>query len=92
MGEIKTQHDGSICGARPGSGPPFGRKVAGCPRCDELLAGAPVRELSGHRAAGIERAAQDQRDRQDFPARLAAHRAACSTCSTGRGVCTYGDW
>jgi hypothetical protein len=30
---MTTQHD---CG-----GPVFGRKIPGCPRCDELLAGAP---------------------------------------------------
>jgi len=31
-----TQH---TCG-----GPTFGRKTPGCPRCDELLAGAPARD------------------------------------------------
>lgn len=25
-------------------GPVFGKRTAGCPRCDELAAGAPVRE------------------------------------------------
>lgn len=35
---MATQH---TCG-----GPKFGRKTRGCPRCDELLAGAPARDRS----------------------------------------------
>ena len=32
-----------------GDGPHFGRRTAGCPRCDELTAGAAPREWSGSR-------------------------------------------
>ena len=32
-----------------GDGPYFGRRTAGCPRCDELTAGAAPREWSGSR-------------------------------------------
>ena len=91
MNEIRTQHDGSICGARPGSGPPFGRKVAGCPRCDELLAGAPVRELSDHRAYGIERAVKNQRYDAQRATEIRGHSRTCERCQSG-AVCTFGDW
>lgn len=30
-----------------GYGPHFGKKTEGCPRCDELLSGAPVRKWAG---------------------------------------------
>lgn len=30
-----------------GFGPSFGKKTTGCPRCDELLAGAPARQWRG---------------------------------------------
>lgn len=63
-------------------GPVFGKKTPGCPRCDELLAGAepvvwrvtPAYDPEAHRRE------------------LAAHRARCVTCSGGGGVCTWGDW
>lgn len=59
-------------------GPVFGRKTAGCPRCDELLAGAqPIRWNTS---------------RHDDAARLAeirAHDCAASGCSI---VCTAFDW
>jgi hypothetical protein len=90
--QAKTQHDESICGARPGSGPPFGRKVAGCPRCDELLAGAAPRALSDHRQAQVDSAAQRERDARNFERDRADHRRTCVPCSTGRGVCTAFDW
>lgn len=63
-----------------GRGPVFGRKTAGCPRCDELLAGAsPVQWASTKRRA-------------DEAARIAAIRAHnCKTAGCGP-VCTFGDW
>ncbi|MFJ8742397.1 hypothetical protein ACIRL2_23765 [Embleya sp. NPDC127516] len=64
-----------------GRGPTFGRKTAGCPRCDELIAGAkPVvwRESNKQRDARI---AADMRTRR--------HDCRASGCSI---VCTSGDW
>jgi hypothetical protein len=62
----------------------FGRKVADCPRCAELLAGAePVRwaGTSGRQEA-IRRSAD-----------IAGHFASAKHTSGGCGlVCTYGDW
>jgi hypothetical protein len=90
--QIRTQHDSSICGALPGRGPAFGRKVAGCPRCDELLAGAAPRQLSDHRQAMVDTAARRRRDEANFERDRADHRRTCVPCSTGRGVCTAFDW
>ncbi len=89
-----TQHDGSICGARPGSGPPFGRKVAGCPRCDELIAGAAPRQLSDHRVAMIESAARRESADAQRCAEIRAHFAPGGAHSrrTCGPVCTFGDW
>ncbi|MCK9468874.1 MAG: hypothetical protein M0Q49_05605 [Porticoccaceae bacterium] len=61
-------------------GPVFGRKVAGCPRCDQLLAGAaPVRW------AGNARADQDAARRRA----IRAHRCEVAGCGP---VCTAFDW
>ena len=61
-------------------GPSFGRRTPGCPRCDELAAGAaPV-------AWGNSKANKDA-DK--------ARRAAVSSCrghATCRVVCLCGDW
>ncbi len=58
----------------------FGRKVAGCPRCDALLAGAPVTKGWGHakRASDMMRSAS-----------IKAHNCVTSKCGP---VCTHGDW
>jgi hypothetical protein len=62
-----------------GQGPAFGRKTAGCPRCDQLLAGAaPVR---WHESSA-------QRDAR-MVAEIRAHNCRASGC--GR-VCTFGEW
>jgi hypothetical protein len=63
-------------------GPVFGRKTAGCPRCDEMLAGAPAVQWAP--------SARD-RDRRDC-ADLAAHFASEKHRSGGCGYCTYGTW
>jgi hypothetical protein len=58
-------------------GPVFGRKTAGCPRCEELLAGAaPV--VWGQRTAD-----------HSIMAELRAHDCKASRCGP---VCTFGDW
>lgn len=65
-------------------GPSFGRKTPGCPRCDELLAGAAPVEWAGklHR--------DNERREAGFNRQ---HAIACDICS-GRtwGVCTWGEW
>ena len=67
-----TQH---TCG-----GPAFGRKTPGCPRCDELLAGAaPVQWAGSIRRQDDERRA----------AEIRAHDCRKSRCAV---VCTFGDW
>lgn len=60
-------------------GPAFGRLMPGCPRCDELRAGAPRREGWGSRARQLEAARS---------AAIRAHDCARSGCGP---VCTFGD-
>jgi hypothetical protein len=50
----------------PGRGPAWGRKTPGCPRCDELLAGAPPRDVPA-RLRGLVR--QREMDEQSDRAR-----------------------
>lgn len=57
----------------------FGRKVAGCPRCAELLAGAPVVRWATSRR---------ERDAR-YCAEVRAHNCAAAGCGP---VCTFGDW
>lgn len=60
----------------------FGRKDATCPRCCELLAGAPAREWSGMKLRK-QIAAQEAHaiTQHDFAA-----------CATRNVVCTHFDW
>ena len=78
MGNKPTQH---TCG-----GPVFGRKTPGCPRCDELLAGAPARQQPWRRsefAGGYPSSAElSDHFRPGGP----HSRGACGP------VCTFGDW
>lgn len=68
-----------------GRGPAFGRKTPGCPRCDELLAGAAPREAhAGHLAAQRRAAAED-----DVARRIREHD--CRTAGCGP-VCTAFQW
>lgn len=62
-------------------GPVFGRKTPGCPRCDELLAGAPPVVFGNwhSRKADDERRAREIRE----------HSCERSGCGL---VCTFGDW
>lgn len=62
----------------------FGRKVADCPRCAELLAGAAPVVWRGNRAA------QDDRQRvADVRAHFASHKHLSGGCGP---VCTFGDY
>ena len=59
-------------------GPIFGRKTAGCPRCDELIGGAkPVVWNFSRRYSDAMRVRE-----------IRAQSCAASRC----GVCTFGDW
>lgn len=64
-------------------GPHFGRKTAGCPRCDELLAGAaPVSWGPSRRQRDAVVIAENRR-----------HFGGQKHRSGGCGpVCTYGEW
>lgn len=63
-----------------GMNPVFGRKTVGCPRCDELLAGAPSVQWSGYRKAEQERVRI---------AEIRAHDCKKSGCGV---VCTAFDY
>lgn len=80
MTKTQTPRTAHACG-----GPSFGRLTPGCPRCDELAAGAPARSWNvsrTRRTAGRDRAAD-----------LAAHFSGEKHRSGGCGpVCTYGEW
>lgn len=66
-----------------GNGPVFGRKTPGCPRCDELLAGAaPVQWPPSRRE-------QDERRCREISAHFASHRHQSGACGP---VCTFGEW
>ena len=63
-----------------GDGPYFGRKTAGCPRCDELLSGAaPVDGWN----------VRKDREYARFQRALQAHNCQKSNCGP---VCTAFDW
>jgi hypothetical protein len=58
----------------------FGRKQVGCPRCQELSAGAPLVRWSSFRTAEAE--AEHIRD-------IRAHNCKAAGCGP---VCTFGEW
>jgi hypothetical protein len=60
-------------------GPVFGRKTAGCPRCDELLAGA----------APVAWNIRPTRPTSDVGAHFRSARHLSGGCGP---VCTFGDW
>ena len=74
---MTTQH---TCG-----GPVFGRKTPGCPRCDELLAGAPPVRQPGREAHAYLKALHERSFRQE----LATHDCKARRCGP---VCTFGEW
>lgn len=61
-----------------GRNPVFGRKTPGCPRCDELLAGAAA-------VVWRSRAAEEAR----HVAEIRAHDCRKAHCGP---VCTFGEW
>ena len=91
----KAHHVHSVCGGSPGRGPAFGRirPGQGCPRCDELAAGAEPRQLSAHRQAMIDSAAHRAQDEEQTRKEMRRHFAS-DEHRTGRcsRVCTAFDW
>jgi hypothetical protein len=78
MGWTKANGTKHTCG-----GPSFGRLTAGCPRCDELAAGAQPRAW---------RMSAREEDRRRC-AEIAEHFASARHRSGGCGpVCTFGEW
>lgn len=66
-----------------GRGPVFGRKTIGCPRCDELLAGAaPVKWAASRKD-------QDAQRCREIAAHFASHHHRSGGCGP---VCTFGEW
>lgn len=63
-------------------GPTFGRKTAGCPRCDELIAGAKPVVWNFRAQADASRSA-------DISAHFSSHRHRSGGCGP---VCTFGDY
>lgn len=74
----------------PGRGPAWGKKTPGCPRCDELLAGAAPREAP----AWVGRVQRRQQDERDYDRRREEHFAPGGPHATGAcgPVCTAFDW
>jgi hypothetical protein len=66
---------------------PFGRRVAGCPRCEELANGAAPREGYNDRQQRLdaERSAAIRTHYQD-------HDNTCPYMRDGAGVCVAFDW
>lgn len=67
-----------------GRGPAFGRKTAGCPRCDELAAGAEPRQLGW-----TSRKKADEQRATEILDHFRSQRHRSGGCGP---VCTYGDW
>ncbi len=66
-------------------GPVFGKKTPGCPRCDELIAGA--KPVQWHTEAEKERNAQrDRETRRHFQSGGDHELGRCGV------VCTFGEW
>ncbi len=63
------------------SGPVFGRKTPGCPRCDELLAGARPVVWNVRRA--------DESRMLEINAHFSSERHRSGGCGP---CCTFGDW
>lgn len=72
-----TQH---TCG-----GPVFGRKTPGCPRCDELIAGAAPVVWKNFTT----RAQRDSDATNYIRAHFTSHRHLSGGCGP---VCTFGEW
>lgn len=68
-----------------GRGPYYGRKTPGCPRCDELIAGAPARDAP----ARVRNARRE--DTGGYPTTEEIRRHDCRVSRCGP-ICTFGQW
>jgi hypothetical protein len=75
----KTNPNATKHTCNDGYGPAFGRKTPGCPRCDELLAGAEVRSWGG---------ADKKVEYAKFLKHLRNHNCETSNCGP---ICTAFD-
>lgn len=80
MAWTKTNPNATKHTCNDGEGPRFGRKTAGCPRCDELLAGAAPRK-----GWSDDKKAEDARRLQA----IRNHNCEQRNCGP---VCTAFDW
>lgn len=71
---------GELVIAKHNHPPNFGRRVDGCPRCEQLKAGAKPIEWNDAKKA---------REAEQFRRELARHDCKKSNCGP---VCTFGDW
>ncbi len=67
-----------------GNGPVFGRKTIGCPRCDELLAGAPAVKWNIR-----DKRAEEYARSEAIHAHFASHEHRSGKCGP---CCTFGEW
>ena len=65
-------------------GPVFGKKTVGCPRCDELIAGAAPVVWANFTT----RAQHDEQRSADIRAHFSSHRHVSGGCGP---VCTFGE-
>jgi len=66
-------------------GPVFGKKTPGCPRCDELLAGAKPVQWANASRYGI----SDAQRLIEVRAHFASHKHMSGGCGP---CCTFGDY
>lgn len=79
-----TKH---TCPTNWSGAPFFGRKTPGCPRCDELLAGAKPVEWKHFES----RAERDRRECKDLDEHFKSEKHRKGLCNGGL-PCTYGQW
>lgn len=72
-----------------GAGPYFGRMTPGCPRCDELIAGAEPVRWSGSRSRYDWNRFDDLRRVAEINDHFKSERHRSGTCGV---VCTFGEW
>ncbi len=73
-----------------GRGPFYGRKTPGCPRCDQLIAGAAPREAPPAVQAAKRRHDDDERRRREWEDHI-TRKHHNGRCADGV-VCTFGQW
>lgn len=88
MAWTKTNPNATKHTCNDGYGPNFGRKTAGCPRCDELIAGSAPR--TGWGMSEADKARERRYNQQLMECKGPAHiretnpGGYCITCGAGR--------